>query len=497
MTTVTTPFTATSATGPAADDVAAIDADSAVPLVVDVDGTLIKSDLLFESVLQVVAHHPFLIWRLPLWLAGGKASLKTALAHLGDPGTQTIPLREEVVRAIRKAQEAGRPVYLASASDRRLVQKLADRVGGIAGVFATDATVNLSGKNKADCLVAQFGAGRFDYIGDAPVDFAVWRAARKVLALTHSSAFERRLVKQFPNAQIVGRPRPSLKAYANALRPHQWAKNALVFLPLVAGHYFEWPEVMTAILAFIAFSIAASSAYLINDLLDLPGDRDHPRKRRRPFASGTLPVQHGVILAGLLIPAAFVLALSLPSQFILVLALYLFVTLAYSMVLKRKIVVDVVTLGGLYTLRVVGGIAAIGAEYSQWLLMFCLFLFLSLAIVKRCSELIAREKDGKRAPLGRGYRFEDLRALFGFGAAAGYGAVFVVALYLASPEVQPLYQHSDRLWLVCPFLLYWITRIFLISNRGELHDDPLVFALTDRTSWAAALGIVGIVAAAI
>ena len=471
--------------------------DGAVPLVVDVDGTLIKTDLLLEAALQMAARHPFQLWRLPLWLMKGKAALKTSLADVGDPGTATIPLRDETLEMIRTAQQQGRPVYLASASDRRFIESLAARIGGISGVFATDRDVNLKGPAKAQCLVAQFGKGGFDYIADADADFPVWQVARKVLALAHGSSFEHRLLKAFPEAQIIARPRPRLRDYIRALRPHQWAKNALVFLPLVAGHAFAPADLLAGLIAFACFCMAASSAYLINDLLDLPSDRDHPRKQQRPFAAGSMPLEHGVVGALLLITCALALATVLPGRFAAVLSIYWVATLAYSVVLKRKIVVDVVLLGGLYTLRVLAGVAALGTMYSPWLLMFCLFLFMALAIVKRCSELIARSKQGKGPPAGRAYRFEDLRALLAFGAAAGYGAVFVVALYLSSPEVRALYDEPNRLWLVCPVLLYWITRIFIIANRGDLHDDPLVFSLTDRTSWAAGASIVFILALAV
>jgi 4-hydroxybenzoate polyprenyltransferase/phosphoserine phosphatase len=468
-----------------------------IPLVVDVDGTLIKTDFLHEAALQLAARHPLQLWRMPLWLAKGKAALKAALADFGDPGTASIPLRDETVAIIEAAQQRGRAVYLASASDRRFVETLANRVGGITGVFASDGSVNLSGAAKAARLVEEFGRGGFDYVADGDVDFPVWQAARKVLALTHGSRFEKRLLDAFPDAEIIARPRAHLREYARALRPHQWVKNALVFLPLVAGHFFDAAHVLAVSLAFACFCMAASSAYLINDLLDLPSDREHPRKRFRPFASGNISLTHGVALAAVLAGVALTLAFTLPMRFVVVLAVYWLTTLAYSTVLKRKIVIDVVTLGGLYALRVLAGVAALGTMYSQWLLMFCLFLFLALAIVKRCSELIAREDEGKSTLPGRGYRYEDLRALLAFGAAAAYGAVFVVTLYLSSPEVRALYDEPNRLWLICPILLYWITRVFMIANRGELHDDPLVFALTDRASWAAGACVVLVLALAV
>jgi 4-hydroxybenzoate polyprenyltransferase/phosphoserine phosphatase len=469
--------------------------DSTIPLVVDVDGTLIRTDLLQEAALQLVARHPFDAWRLPFWLSQGKSTLKTQLARFGNPGTATVPLRDDTIALIREAQRAGRMVCLASASERGMVEALAARVGGIDRVFATDASVNLAGAAKAEQLVAAFGAAGFDYVGDDDVDFPVWRAARKALVITHNAAFERRVLAAFPDATIVSRARTQASSYLRALRPHQWAKNALVFLPLLAGHFFGAGYFALAALAFVCFSMAASSAYIINDLLDLRSDRDDPRKSLRPFAAGAIPVHEGIILAAGLAVAAFAVAAILSPPLLRVLVLYFVSTLAYSLVLKRRVMIDVVMLGGLYSLRVLGGVAALGVERSPWLLMFCLFLFLSLAITKRCSELIARMEQGKGAPSGRGYREGDLQALFPFGAAAGYGAVLIVTLYLSSEQMLALYRHPFRLWLVCPLLIYWISRVFILSSRGELHDDPVVFALTDRVSWLTAL-CVGLVMAA-
>jgi len=267
------------------------------------------------------------------------------------------------------------------------------------------------------------------------------------------------------------------------LRVHQWAKNLLVFLPMIAGHRFDVATITGTTLGFFCFCFAASSAYVINDLLDLQGDRDHLRKSNRPFAAGKIPIMHGILLAMLLMAGSFALSLLLPWRFIGVLSIYVACTLGYSLLLKRKLLIDVIMLGGLYTLRVFAGLAAINAHQTQWLLMFSLFLFLSLAIVKRCSELVANRLTGKRVVAGRGYGIDDLNVLLPLGAAAGYGAVFVVTLYLSSPEMAALYTHPNRLWLVCPLLLYWISRMLVMANRGHLHDDPVVFALTDRISW--------------
>ena len=464
------------------------------PLVVDVDGTLIRTDLLHEALLQFVATRPRALWRLPGMLARGKAGFKSALAELADPGTASVPLRDETVAIIRAAQAQGRPVYIASASDRRWVEPIADRIGGITGVMATDADLNLAGANKADALVAAFGKGGFDYIGDNRVDMPVWAAARRQLAVTDSAGLEASVTDRFPNAEIIARPRVPLRAYIKAMRVHQWAKNVLVFLPIIAAHRITDLSVLfAACLAFLAFSLAASSAYIINDLLDLPADREHPRKRLRPFAAGTVPVARGVALSAALMLTALVLATLLPPRFLVVLCGYIVLTLAYSLVLKRQMLVDVIVLCGLYTIRVFGGLAATSVPPSQWLLMFSLFLFLNLAIVKRCSELIARREAGKTDVPGRGYRMEDLQALFPLAAAAAFGAVLIVALYLSSPDVALLYSHPRRIYLMCPLLIYWTSRVLMLANRNEMHDDPVVFALTDRISLLTGAGAAAII----
>ena len=476
----------------------AVDAAAArIPLVVDVDGTLVATDLLYEALLRFAARLPHEIISIPRWIAAGKAALKTNLADRVSPTIDTVPLREDVVDIIRGAQAVGRPVYLASASDRRYVDELAVRIGGIAGVFGTEAGINLAGKAKAERLVAAFGEKGYDYIGDAPVDFDVWRSARKPLVVARSDALIAAVTRELPHAQILSAPRVELTSYARALRVHQWAKNVLVFLPLIAGHRFDIATFSATLLAFVCFCFAASSAYILNDLLDLPGDREHPRKRNRPFAAGAIPIPNGILMAVGLVTTAFGLSLLLPIRFSGVLLLYVAATLAYSLVLKRRVLIDVVTLGGLYTLRVYGGLAAIDSHQTPWLLMFSLFLFLSLAIVKRCSEIVTMHSLGKTALSGRGYHLADLAVLLPLGAAAGYGAVFVVALYLSSPDVAVLYRHARRMWLICPLLIYWISRILLLANRGNLHDDPVIFAMTDRVSWITGACVAAVIAASI
>ena len=468
-----------------------------LPLVVDVDGTLLKTDLLHETVMQFFATRPFEALSLVGWLARGRATLKRRLAEKADPHVETLPLRGETVELIRKAQAEGRPVYLASAGDQVQVNELAERLGGIAGIFASHGSDNLAGEEKAKALVAAFGSEGFDYIGDRSVDFAVWAQARRSLAVCRSGAFERKLTKRLPDAEIVARDRTHPRDLLRAMRPHQWTKNFLLFLPVIGGHVLDPTSLGKTLLAFVCFCMAASSAYILNDLLDLPADRLHPRNQLRPFAAGTVPIPTGLVLSGLLLLAAAALSLLLPFEFTALLGLYLFTTIAYSMVLKRKLFVDVITLGGLYTIRVMAGLEASGQPQSHWLLMICLFLFMSLATVKRCSELVRAREAGAERSVGRGYRVEDLPVVASLAAAAGYGAALVLALYISSPEVTKLYRHPSALWLIEPLFLYWISRILINSHRGYVKEDPVVYALTDKSSIVTGICIAAVVAAAL
>ena len=473
----------------------AIDVD--LPLVVAVDDTLVASNLNHEAALQFIARYPFRTYRLALWLVTGKDSLAARLADRINPGIETIPLRAGVLTVVRAAQASGRPVYLASAADRRYIEQLAQRIGGIAGIFDIDVDTSLSGEGREAQLVTAFGIKGYDYIGDRPVDFGAWRSARKKLVVVHRSYFGEKVREAFPDALVVTRPRAGWREYSRALRTYQWAKNTLVFLPMIAGHRFDLATIASTLLAFVCFCLAASSAYVINDLLDLPQDRNHPMKSSRPFAAGRIPIRDGIVLAAVSIAGAGLVAGLLPWRFAGVLSIYIVCTLAYSLFLKRKALIDVIILGGLYTLRVYGGLTAAESPPSQWLLMFSLFLFLSLAIVKRCAELSANQLSVTIKSTGRAYRVEDMNVLLSLGTAAGYGAVLVVALYLSSPEVTVLYAHPERLWLVCPMLLYWINRMLILANRGEMDDDPIIFSVRDRISWLTGAGVAGVVAISI
>lgn len=288
--------------------------------------------------------------------------------------------------------------------------------------------------------------------------------------------------------------RPTFRSYAKALRFHQWLKNILVFLPLLLAHQVgHWAIWSSALLAFVSFSLCASSVYLLNDLLDLPADRQHPRKRLRPFASGDLPISQGLLLIPTLLLSAFAIAvLLLPPVFVLVLAIYYAITVTYSFWLKAVVLIDALLLAALYTIRIIAGMAATQIGVSFWLLAFSIFLFYSLALVKRYSELLSLRRRGQLTTHGRGYHVEDLVMLMGFGVASGFLAVLVSAFYIDSTKVRILYHHPAFLWAVPPILLYWVSRIWLITHRGGMHDDPVVFAAKDKGSWAVATVIGGL-----
>lgn len=471
--------------------------DNGIPLVVDLDFTLLRTDLLAEGVCALVASNPLTAARLPIWMAGGKAALKARIADHATPDIATLPFNETLLAVLRDERASGRRLYLASASDRRYVEAVAAHVGLFDGVFASDGTLNLRGARKAEHLVDAFGDKGYDYAGDARIDLPVWRHARRAIGVNVPPDLARTLARDHPDHRLMGTRTPPWRSSLTAMRPHQWAKNILLAVPALAAHQMSAETMGVLILAFAAISMVASATYLINDLLDLPHDRCHATKRFRPLAAGHLPLTHGLVIApGLVVLGALTAAL-VSWSYLGMVALYFATTLAYSTVLKRRMLVDVLTLAGLYTLRILAGGVAAGVTVSAWLLGVSVFLFLCLAIVKRYTELAERLRAGAEGASGRGYRTDDLPVLSALGGAAGYSAVTVLALYINSPSVAGLYGRPEVLWLICPLLLYWVSRMLMLAHRGQMHDDPVVFALRDRVSLACGAIIAVIVGLAI
>lgn len=451
-------------------------------LAVDLDGTLVRTDTLLECALLFIRQHPWQAWRLLLWALQGKVTLKSQLAQRVQLDVAGLPYRTEVLDWIHQARSSGQRVVLATASHRLVAQAVADHLGLFDDVLATEA-VNLSRARKAEALQAMAGPAGYAYIGNSADDLLVWRAAKVQHWVDVPRSVQAKARKlHAPIGLRLDRDQPVWRAAWSGLRPHQWAKNLLLIVPLLASHQLlDVSHWLALILAFVAFSACASAIYLINDLLDLPEDRLHSSKKYRMLASGQLPILTAAGMVGALLLLAVLLALTLPPLFGAVLALYVLTTTAYSIWLKRLVLVDVMVLAVLYTVRVIAGAAALELHLTAWMLAFSLFIFLSLALVKRYTELQRAAASGG-ALKGRDYLQEDLGWVGASGLASSYAAVVVLALYIHEVGASVLYPQPAFMWLACLFLLYWLQRVWMLTWRGQMHDDPVVFALRDAHS---------------
>lgn len=462
-------------------------------LVVDLDGTLLRSDMLFESFWSAFGRD----WRSPFLsavaLRGGRASLKRHLAMTSMVEVETLPYEMKVIAFIEVWRQSGGRTALVTASDRDFAEAIAAHLGIFDEIHGSDGERNLKGEQKGQFLEERFGRQGFAYMGDAAADLPVWQRAAKAITVNASATLRRDAEHACEVTEHLGTNTKSLKPYIKALRPHQWLKNILVFLPMLAAHKLDGQTLLLSLLAFASFSLVASSVYVLNDLLDLAADRAHPRKKERPFASGKIPIAHGTWMAPGLLVLGALLAAGIGGGFFLVMAAYYLMTTAYSLHLKRLIIIDICVLAGLYTVRIVAGSVATNITLSVWLLAFSVFFFLALAAVKRQAELIDSAKRGNLRASGRGYHTDDLPIISMIAIGAGYVAVLVMTLYVNSPAVVKLYALPETLWGVCAVLLYWITRTVMITHRGQMHDDPVVYAAQDRTSQMCLLAISGFI----
>jgi 4-hydroxybenzoate polyprenyltransferase len=450
---------------------------------VDLDGTLIVGDLFWESFVELVKRKPvraLLLLITAMWR--GKAHLKGEVARQVPIDPRQLPYRAELLQYCSELRSCGAHLVLATAADAVYARCVADHVGYFAEVVASDGLTNNSGVRKAAALASRYGTGGFEYIGNSWADLPVWRTARAGAVVGASPRLNRR-VQAEGLVQKATSVRPTMPTtLLKALRPHQWVKNLLVFLPLLASHQFLRVDLWAAsAVTFAVFCLSASAVYLLNDINDIAADRQHRRKRSRPFAAGDLSIPTGVAVAGVLLLAALAVSALVvsPSLGLIVLA-YVAGTSAYSLDLKRRAVADVFALTGLYVLRIIAGGVATGTALSSWLLAFALFFFLSLAFVKRYVELI----DTNGWILGRGYGPDDVMWMHAIGTTAGYMAVLVLALYVTAPDVSVMYRRPQALWLLCPVLLFWLTRLWFRANRRAIHDDPVVEAVRDPMSYA-------------
>lgn len=468
-----------------------------VPLCVDLDGTLVRSDTLVDSVLVMARQHPSKLLKVPGWIAQGKAAFKRHITSAVVLDVEHLPYNRPLLEWLREQAGQDRAIYLATAADKALAERVAAHLGIFHGVLASDGATNLAGGNKLAAFRERFG-GDFCYIGNAKPDAELLGACVSPMVANPHRALTARLRRAgtVPGTVFDDRT-PALKSWLKAVRLHQWAKNTLIFVPLLLAHIWKAAPAVGALIAFLSFGMCASATYIINDLLDLEADRKHPRKRLRPFAAGDLSAIAGVAVVLLLLAAAFVLALALPRlvaampgdyalaqpyKYLGWLVIYTATTLSYSLFLKRKLLLDVFILSGLYTVRILAGSAATGVPISAWLAGFSIFFFLALAFVKRFSELEGLAARGGHATSGRGYFVTDLEQLRALGTGAAYASVVVLTLYINDARTNLLYRHPIRLWLVVPVLLLWLSQVWMLASRGEMHDDPVVWAITDRRS---------------
>ena len=447
-----------------------------LPLCVDLDGTLLATDCLWESFVQRLKRNPFIVCLVPFWLMKGKAHLKNQLAQGTDLDVDSLPENPRFLNWLASQVESGRDLYLVSASDQALVSAVAEKFGFFKEAIGSRDGLNLRGKNKAEYLVDRFGEKGFDYAGNDFSDLAIWAQSDTVI-MAHPVP---RLAAKVPeeNRVLILEDRPSIPAaFLKAIRPHQWMKNLLIFIPLLTAHVWHQPSAwISAVLAFVSFSFCASAVYLINDLTDLESDRLHSSKRNRPFASGALPLYYGLIGSPIfLMFSLLIMVFANYTSGLPVLGIYFVATCLYSFWLKQVAGVDIVFLAGLYSLRLIQGGAVIEVEISEWLLAFSLFFFLSLALAKRFSELFNIKEENRDKVAGRGYVALDLNLMAMLGSCSAYLSVLVLALYVSSDRVSSLYRQPEWIWLICPVMLTWVTRLWLVTHRGKMDEDPISY----------------------
>lgn len=453
-------------------------------IVIDLDGTLVNTDMLVENLFLFLRKYPLRIFEVILWLFSGKAYFKKCLADAVIPDVFQLPYNKEVLLWAEQQKADGASLVLATASDLRIAKRVATHLGIFDEVIGTE-DINLSSRHKQEALVKRYGKKGFEYVGNSTVDLTVWKAA----SVIHIANPGWGLVTAAREIGDIGTIFKRRTGYVYdlliSLRLHQWVKNLLIFVPLLASHRFmEVQLLLKGMFAFIAFGICASSVYLLNDLFDLPDDRQHPTKRNRPLAAGKLPILHGLLLIPIMLFVAFGLAIwTLPVQFTGMLAIYYAFTLTYTLWFKRVVMLDVITLAILYTIRVIAGAAAMSLTATFWILAFCIFIFLSLAFLKRYTELHDAKQDNEIDTFSaRGYYPADFELLASLGGASGYISVLVLALYINEAATGVLYNSPKWMWIACPLLLFWLSRVWLLAHRGQMHDDPIVFALSDKIS---------------
>lgn len=472
-------------------------AASTTPLVVDLDGTLTPTDTMVESIIQLGKQHPLDLLKLPFWLLKKRAGFKANLANRLTLPITNLPYCTNLIDYLRNEKQNGRQLILATAANSNIANAVAVHLDLFDTVLASSENHNLKGTAKLAAIQHLVGS-EFVYAGDSKADLPIWQAAQAAILVNTSSKVSNTVRKSTPiELELPAVNTGSIKIWLRALRVHQWSKNLLLFVPLLTAFSFQDINKLIAItLAFFAFSLTASATYLGNDLWDLDSDRAHPRKKYRPFASAQIPILTGVALATGLLILGLIIAVNVSLNFFWMLLLYLLVTTAYTGTLKAYVLIDVLVLSLLYTLRIIAGMVVLEVPASSWLLAFSVFIFFSLALVKRCSELVALQQRGLETTPGRDYRSTDLVVLWPLGIGSALSAIVVFGLFISSPETQARYVSPQVLWLVAICLIYWLARLWIKTARGEMHDDPLVFAIRDFGSRVTILAMIATTLAA-
>ena len=462
-------------------------------LCADLDGTLIKTDLLWECVVVLLKSRPWVLLLIPVWLFQGRAVVKRKLAERVDLNPDTLPYRRDVAEFLSDQKRTGRTLILVTAAAKSLAERVAARTGLFDEVYATQDNINLKGKAKANLLTSKFSESGFEYIGNSDSDLAVWKAARAAYVVGDEK-LARRAASVASLKQVFTVQRPTLRTWARALRGHHWAKNVLLFLPLILAHKIQLYPWLMSCAGFVLFGLCASSLYLLNDLLDLHSDRAHPWKSSRPLAAGETSIQTGLLASASLIIIALGFGFLFSISFGLVLTAYAVLTVWYSLQIKRVVLLDVFVLSSFYSIRIWAGGLISGTFLSQWFLAFSLFFFLSLAMAKRYSELLHAEELVKSGNSGRSYRPSDRELISTLGIGSCFSSVVIFALYVHSQEILSLYRRPAPLLLICPVVLYWLSRVWLKAHRGELHEDPVTLAMRDPVSYLLAAVTLAIIA---
>ena len=453
-----------------------------IPLCVSCEHALLKTDIFHEAIFLLIKRNPLYIFQLPFRLLGGKSTLKQRLPEQVQINWRTVPLRTGVVERMRSAHDGNRQVFLLTSMPETWARDLSAELTYTEILFSSEKASDGSERAQAR-LTSLFGSKGYDYIGGGRQDLSDCESARRATLVTSDRSTITQ-AKQISSVEsFIPSDRAGLTTFLRMIRVHQWLKNLLILVPLLAAHKLtSVGSVGIAALGFLAFSFCASSVYVLNDLLDLESDRQHVRKRNRPIAAGTIGVDQALIVGLLLLITATLLALRVSALFALTLGIYFAMTLAYSLRLKRQVIVDVMLLAALYTIRIVAGAVATAVVPSFWLLALSMFLFLSLAVVKRYSEMLVTLSQEKKYAAGRGYSVADMPVLLSLGVSAGIAAIVVLALYINDPSTGKLYPATIWLWPVPTLMLYWISRVWMKAHRGEMHDDPVLFAMRDWQS---------------